>query len=123
MLAYKIVVASVDDISTIVFDEVDTGLSGNIATVVAEYMARLSLNKQILAVSHLPQICAMADRNIKVKKFSDNITTRTQAEVLVDVELLKEIGRLMGVETDDKGIEVSRILKEKFNNYKKLLKN
>ena len=123
MLAYKIVVASVDDISTIVFDEVDTGLSGNIASVVAEYMARLSLSKQILAVSHLPQICAMADKNIKVKKYSDKITTKTQALELQGVELYEEIGRLMGVEIDEKGIEVSRILKEKSNNYKNLLKN
>ena len=123
MLAYKIVVASVDDITTIVFDEVDTGLSGNIASVVAEYMARLSLCKQILAVSHLPQICAMGDKNIKVKKSSDNVTTKTQAVELCSNALYEEIGRLMGVEVDDKGIEVSKILKEKSNNYKKLLKN
>jgi len=123
MLAYKIVVASVDDISTIVFDEVDTGLSGNIATVVAEYMARLGLSKQILAVSHLPQICAMADKNIKVKKYSDNVTTKTQTVELNGIELYEEIGRLMGVEVDEKGIEVSKILKEKSNNYKNSLKN
>ncbi len=123
MLAYKIVVASVDDIQTIVFDEVDTGLSGNIATVVAEYMARLSLCKQILAVSHLPQICAMADKNIKVKKSSNNVTTKTHAEELSGDALFEEIGRLMGVEINEKGIEVSKILKEKFNNYKKSLKN
>lgn len=123
MLAYKIVVASVDDISTIVFDEVDTGLSGNIALVVAEYMARLSLNKQVIAVSHLPQICAMADRNIKVKKYSTDVTTKTSAEVLLNEKLYEEIGRLMGVEIDNKGIEVSKILKEKLNNYKNSLKN
>jgi DNA repair protein RecN (Recombination protein N) len=123
MLAYKIVVASVDDIGTIVFDEVDTGLSGNIASVVAEYMARLSIDKQVLAVSHLPQICAMADQNIKVKKYSNNETTKTQAEILEGVDLLKEIGRLMGVEVDEKGIEVSEILKTKSTEYKNKLKN
>ena len=122
MLSYKIVVASIDEIGTIVFDEVDTGLSGNIATVVGEYMARLSLGKQVLAVSHLPQICAMADQNIKVKKYSTKETTKTQADVLKDEELLKEIGRLMGVEVDEKGIEVSRILKNKCENYKNNLK-
>lgn len=123
MLAYKIVVASVDDISTIVFDEVDTGLSGNIASVVAEYMARLSLQKQIIAVSHLPQICAMADKNIKVEKISNSITTQTKAVSLEEDELYKEIGRLMGVELNNKGIDVSKILKEKSNNFKKSLKN
>ncbi len=118
MLAYKIVVSSVDDIHTIVFDEIDSGLSGNIATVVAEYMARLSLNKQILAVSHLPQICAMADTNIKVEKYSDKTTTHTKSIILKDDELYFEIARLMGVALDEKGISVSKDLKDKSNNYK-----
>ena len=122
MLAYKIVVSSVDDIHTIVFDEIDSGLSGNIATVVAEYMARLSLNKQILAVSHLPQICAMADTNIKVEKYSDNITTHTKSVILKEDELHLEIARLMGVSLDEKGISVSKDLKNKSDNYKQNLK-
>ncbi len=121
MLAYKIVVSSVDEIQTIVFDEIDSGLSGNVATVVAEYMARLSLNKQILAVSHLPQICAMADQNIKVEKFSDNFTTHTKATILTDEILFNEIARLMGANLDDKGLEVSRSLKENSNKYKENL--
>ncbi|MBR6778525.1 MAG: DNA repair protein RecN [Clostridia bacterium] len=123
MLAYKIVVSEVDNIHTIVFDEIDTGLSGKIASVVAEYMARLSKTKQILAVSHLPQICAMADRNIKVEKSSDKTTTHTQAVVLKDVELFKEIARLMGASDDEKGIEVCKDLKQKANEYKEKLPN
>lgn len=121
MLAYKIVVSSIDEIQTIVFDEIDSGLSGNVATVVAEYMARLSLNKQIIAVSHLPQICAMADQNIKVEKFSDSVTTHTKALILDEEMLHKEIARLMGAEIDEKGLEVSKNLKEKSNAYKKSL--
>ena len=123
MLAYKIVVSEVDNIHTIVFDEIDTGLSGKIASVVAEYMARLSKTKQILAVSHLPQICAMADINIKVEKSSDKTTTHTQAVVLKDVELFKEIARLMGASDDEKGIEVCKDLKQKANEYKEKLPN
>lgn len=123
MLAYKIVVSTVDDIHTIIFDEIDTGLSGNIATVVAEYLARLSLTKQIIAVSHLPQICAMADQNIKVEKFSDEQTTHTRATYLNDEKLYLEIARLMGVEINDNGILASKQLKEKYNNYKLNLKN
>lgn len=123
MLAYKIVVSSVDDIHTIVFDEIDSGLSGNIATVVAEYMARLSLNKQILAVSHLPQICAMADSNIKVEKYSDDVTTHTKSIILKDAELYKEIARLMGVSLDEKGLEVSKDLKNRCDIFKKSLCN
>lgn len=118
MLAYKIVVSSVDNIHTIVFDEIDSGLSGHIATVVAEYMARLSKNKQIIAVSHLPQICAMADLNIKVEKFSDNVTTHTKSTILEDESLYLEIARLMGATEDSKGIEMGKSLKLKNEEYK-----
>jgi len=121
MLAYKIVLSGVDDIHSIVFDEIDSGLSGNIATVVAEYMARLSKNKQILAVSHLPQICAMADHNIKVEKHSSNNQTHTQANILKGDDLLCEIARLMGANTDASGLKVSLDLKQKSEKYKSLL--
>ncbi len=121
MLAYKILLSSVDDIHTIVFDEIDSGLSGNMATVVAEYMARLSLSKQIVAISHLPQICAMADRNIKVQKYDENNVTKTKSLILKDKELYFEIARLMGVELNDKGLQVSCDLKEKCNLYKSCL--
>ena len=116
MLAYKIVVSAVDEIETIVFDEIDSGLSGHIAMVVAEYMARLSNNKQIIAVSHLPQICAMADTNIKVEKFSDKTTTHTRTTVLSNDDLSLEIARLMGAVQD--GINIGKALKEKCNQYK-----
>lgn len=118
MLAYKIVVSSVDDIHTIVFDEIDSGLSGHIATVVAEYMARLSKNKQIIAVSHLPQICAMADLNIKVEKFSDSVTTHTKSTILEDENLFLEIARLMGATENKQGIEMGKALKLKNEEYK-----
>ncbi|MBR1987452.1 MAG: DNA repair protein RecN [Clostridia bacterium] len=123
MLAYKIVVAGIDHVKTIIFDEIDTGLSGNIATVVAEYMARLSKNKQIIAVSHLPQICAMADENIKVEKFSIENTTKTNAKILVENDLYFEIARLMGVGKNENGINVAKELKINSNNYKNNLKN
>ena len=118
VLAYKIVVSDVDDIQTIIFDEIDSGLSGNIASVVGEYMARLSLKKQIIAISHLPQICAMADYNIKVEKYSDAHTTHTKATVLNENNLYEEIARLMGANINERGLEISRDLKQKSNEYK-----
>ena len=117
MLAHKIVVSEVDNIQTIVFDEIDSGLSGNIAMIVAEYMARLSKNKQIIAVSHLPQICAMADHNLKVEKQTKDNTTTTKATCLEGENLYAEIGRLMGV-ANTKNIEVAKELKQKCTNYK-----
>lgn len=119
MLAYKIVVSEVDEIQTIVFDEIDSGLSGNIAMVVAEYMARLSKNKQIIAVSHLPQICAMADNNLKVEKHSAFGTTKTQATHLEGKNLFAEIARLMGVASTN--TTVAAELKQKCNNYKQAI--
>ena len=123
MLAYKILLSSIDEIHTIIFDEIDSGLSGQIATVVAEYMARLSINKQIISVSHLPQICAMADRNIKVRKYDENNVTKTQSVLLTGEDLYLEIARLMGASLDKKGIQISCDLKEKSNKYKNNLKN
>lgn len=122
MLAYKIVVSQVDDIHTIVFDEIDSGLSGNIAYVVAQYMARLCLNKQIIAVSHLPQICAMADRNIKVEKTSNKLTTNSHATILSGNDLNLEIARLMGADNNETGINASKNLKERCDEYKNGLK-
>ncbi len=120
MLAYKIVVGEVDNISTILFDEVDSGLSGAIATTVAQYLARLSGNKQIIAISHLPQICAMADRNIKVEKFTQNGTTHTRTTLLEGEDLYKEIARLMGAGANEKGLQVSADLKNASNEYKRI---
>ncbi len=122
MLAYKSVVSSVDNISTIVFDEIDSGLSGNIAMVVAEYMARLSKYKQVIAVSHLPQICAMADENIKVTKSSDKSTTHTKAVSLCGDELLLEIARLMGTTNKETGLKAGLELKKKSDEYKESLR-
>lgn len=117
MLAHKIVVSEVDDIQTVIFDEIDSGLSGNVAMIVAEYMARLSKSKQIIAVSHLPQICAMADQNLKVEKCSAKGTTKTHVTSLVDDCLYFEIARLMGV-VDVKDLAVAKTLKQKCNQYK-----
>ncbi len=118
MLAYKIVVSSVDSISTILFDEIDSGLSGAVASIVAEYMARLSGNKQIIAISHLPQICAMADSNIKVEKQSNKVTTNTKAITLDEEKQYQEIARLMGVAQNENGLNVAKELKQSCNNYK-----
>ena len=118
MLAYKIVVGEVDTNETIIFDEIDTGLSGQIASVVAEYLARLSRKKQVIAVSHLPQICAMADYNIKVEKYLINNTTKTRANVLEGDDLYSEIARLMGATTSEAGKIASVELKDKSNKFK-----
>ena len=122
MLAYKIVVADLDQISTLIFDEIDTGLSGKMASVVAECLARLSRHKQIITISHLPQLASMADTNFRVEKYSDN-TTHTRLAKISDRELYFEIARLMGVGENAQALQVAEQSKFKCNEFKKSLNN
>jgi len=117
MLAYKIVVADLDEIDTLIFDEIDTGLSGKMASVVAECLARLSRCKQVITISHLPQLVAMADTNFKVDKYSDS-TTHTKLTQIKDRELYFEIARLMGVSEDMQSLQVAEQAKLNANKLK-----
>ena len=116
MLAYKIVINNLDNIDNLIFDEIDTGISGNIATVVAKCMGRLSRIKQMLVVSHLPQICAMADTNFLVEKSGETIT-KSNISMIKDSNLIKEIARLMGL-MDEKGLNFAKELKLEAETYK-----
>ena len=109
-----------DNIDTLIFDEIDTGISGNIANVVANCMGRLSRVKQMLVITHLPQICAMADINFVVEKISDKIT-KTKIKETSGQELNLEIARLMGLIGQD-GIEFACKLKQEANDYKESIK-
>ncbi len=116
MLAYKIVVNNLDGIDTLIFDEIDTGISGNIAMVVAKCMGRLSKMKQLIVVTHLPQICAMADTNFFVEKSGDTIT-KSNISLIQNDNLTREIARLMGL-MDEKGLNFARELKLQAETYK-----
>lgn len=118
MLAYKIVVANLDEIDTLIFDEIDTGLSGKMAYVVAECLAKLGTCKQVITISHLPQLACMADVNFKVEKYSDS-STHTRLQKIENKELYLEIARLMGLNENSQGVQVAQDEKTKCNNYKK----
>lgn len=96
MLALKNILSSVDNISCMIFDEIDTGISGDMGYKVACKLANISKTCQIMSVSHLPQICAMADCNIKISKHVQDDSTSVKASVLKGKELLEEISRLAG---------------------------
>lgn len=117
MLAYKIVVAELDEINTLIFDEIDTGLSGKMASVVAECLAKLSRYKQVITISHLPQLASMADTNFRVEKYSDQ-TTHTKLTKISDRELYFEIARLMGVGENAQALQVAQESKLKCNEFK-----
>lgn len=96
MLAMKSVLAENDDVSTLIFDEVDTGVSGRAARKVAEKMADIAGSKQVLCVTHLPQIAAMADTHFSVEKGERDGRTFTQVERLSDERRREELARLTG---------------------------
>ena len=95
-LALKNITFRSDNIGTMVFDEVDTGISGKVAEVVAEKMVKISRNKQCLAITHLPQIVAMADYCIKVEKFLIDGKTKTKITQLDQQGQVNEVARLIG---------------------------
>ena len=98
MLALKSVLAETDDVTTLIFDEVDTGVSGRAAQKVAEKMAGVARNKQVLCVTHLPQIAAMADTHFSVEKGERDGRTFTEVERLSRARRVEELARLTGGE-------------------------
>ena len=96
MLALKNTISNLDNINTMVFDEIDSGISGNIAQTVAEKLYRISKNKQVLAITHLPQLASIADVNFLIEKSIKNGNTVTSVEKLEGDSLYNEILRLIG---------------------------
>ncbi len=101
MLAFKNISAGIDDISTLIFDEIDTGISGKMALVVSEKMACIARSRQVICVTHLPQIAAMADSNFLIAKQTAGQVTNTIVEKLDGDEVVREVARLSGgIETE-----------------------
>ncbi len=96
MLSLKAVLSFVDTIDTFIFDEIDSGISGRTAQMVAEKMSLLSKNNQIICITHLPQIAAMGDHHFLINKSSDDKNTITSIEKLKDNEIVNEIARMTG---------------------------
>lgn len=121
MLAYKMVVGNLDQIDTMIFDEIDSGLSGAMAQTVANTLARLSRQKQIIVITHLPQIASMADINFYVTKSTADNSTKTKLIQLDRDNLYTEIARLMGATSGEQARIVAKELKDKSNMYKQAL--
>lgn len=96
MLAIKSCMASEDNIGTLVFDEIDVGISGRAAQKVAEKMAVISRSHQVISITHLPQIAAMADSHYLIEKSADEGKTVTRIVRLNDEKSTEEIARLLG---------------------------
>ena len=94
MLAIKSILASEDEIDTLIFDEIDTGISGKTATMVAEKMANISRHHQVICISHLSQIAAMADNHYLIEKKLENNSTITNIKKLSGDESIEELVRI-----------------------------
>ena len=98
MLAIKAVLADTDDIPTLIFDEIDTGISGRTAQKVSEKLSYIARNHQVICITHLPQIAAMADTHFLIEKSVKENRTVTDLTKLSEEGSLRELARLLGSE-------------------------
>ncbi|KPI55829.1 DNA methylase [Clostridioides difficile] len=106
MLAFKTILADIDDIDTLVFDEIDTGISGIAAQIVGEKLSDIAKKKQIICITHLPQIAANADTHYCIEKDTSNNRTFTNVSKLNQCQRKNEIARLIaGNNITEKTIE------------------
>ncbi|MBP3940300.1 MAG: DNA repair protein RecN [Christensenellaceae bacterium] len=96
MLAIKTISAEKDGIGTLIFDEIDAGISGKIAQVVAKKIAKIASIRQVICVTHLAQLAAMADANFFIEKSSDDVRTKTSIRRLDSEGVENEVARLAG---------------------------
>ena len=95
MLALKSVLAKRDSIGTLIFDEIDSGISGKTAQLVADRMADIAAGRQVIAITHLPQIASHADTHFLIEKTSDGVHTSTLVRELSDDESVEELARML----------------------------
>lgn len=113
MLAVKAVLAEHDEIDTMIFDEIDVGISGRTAQRVAEKMALIGRRHQVLCISHLAQIAAMADTQFLIEKANEENHTHTQIRALDDGESVEELARILGgAEITEAVMDSAREMKE-----------
>lgn len=111
MLAIKAVLASYDNTSSLVFDEIDTGISGKAANAVAEKLAKISEKHQVLCISHLPNIAAVADYHYFISKNIVNERTSTSIKQLNEEEKIHEIARISSGEINEISIKYAEKLR------------
>ncbi len=123
MIGLKTVISGAEGTGTFVFDEIDVGISGRTAAKVAEKMASISANQQILYITHLPQIAAMADKSLLIEKNVVDGSTVTTVKGLEKEEKVKEVLRLMGSNETQAGIKAAEEMTEFSEKVKEKLRN
>ena len=116
MLAIKTIMAENDQIESLIFDEIDSGISGRTAQMVSEKMNKLSRNHQIICITHLPQIAAMADAHYLIEKSVENKSTVSNIHRLDEEESVNELARMLGgVSITDTVLSSAREMKDMAN--------
>lgn len=119
MLGFKSVISDFEDINTLIFDEIDTGISGRTALVVGEKLIDLSKDKQVISISHLPQIASLSDNHILIEKIDCNNETKSILKVLTPEEKVNEISRLIGgIDITETTIEQAKLMINQANELK-----
>lgn len=113
MLAIKKVLAQSDKMPVLIFDEIDTGISGNAANMVAKKLSEISKNHQILCISHMPSVAAMADYNYFISKKVVEERTNTNIKLLNEEEIIEEIARISSGQINDVTIKYATELRSK----------
>ena len=115
MLAIKKVLADTDQMSVLIFDEIDTGISGKAANSVATKLKTIAKTHQVMCISHLPNIAAIADYNYFISKNTKNERTSTQIKQLKENEIIEEIARISSGEINDISLKYANELRNKKN--------
>jgi len=113
MLAIKKVLADIDNMPIMIFDEIDTGISGKAAKSVASKLKSISNKHQVLCISHLAPIAAIADYNYYISKKVENQRTSTNVKLLNEQEVLCEIARISSGEINDITLQYANELRNK----------
>ncbi len=113
MLAIKTVLANTDDMPILIFDEIDTGISGKAANAVADKLRKISKQHQVICISHLPSIAAYADYNYFISKQVINERTNTNIKLLNENEVIQEIARISSGEINDATMKYAFELRNK----------
>ncbi|WP_099188140.1 DNA repair protein RecN [Tepidibacter mesophilus] len=113
MLAFKSILSDIDKVNSLVFDEIDTGISGIAAEIVGKKLKHISNKKQVISITHLPQIAVNANAHFRIKKIIQESRTYTKIEKLSQKEQIKEIARLIsGSNITEKTIEHAKEILE-----------
>jgi len=116
MLALKTIFAQNDAVDTLIFDEIDTGIGGEVAVSVGQHIKNLAENKQIFCITHLASIAVYADNQIKIEKSVTGGITSSNVHPVTGDERIREIARMLsGDEYSESSLEHARAMLEKYN--------